>query len=120
MAGEYQWHHSADGRSVYRKTGQAQRTRRSDFPCPTLIRDSIPPVRSMANGKMYDSLSALRQTYRADGNPQRQDYIEIGDAPMNGPPKRPDMTKAQISDLLDKTEAQIARGEVPPAKAVEA
>lgn len=40
--------------------------------------DSIDPVRSMADGKMHDSLSSLYKSYRADGNPQGVNYQCIG------------------------------------------
>jgi hypothetical protein len=108
----YAWVHTDDGRSVFRKAGQIAR-HASDFPCPMIIKDTIEPVRSMADGKMYDSMSSLRRTYRADGNPQGQEYIEVGDAPMKGKPPLKHATKQEIADLLDKTEAQIARGEIP-------
>lgn len=32
----------------------------------------------MADGQFYTSKTALRRTYRADGNPQGVDYVEVG------------------------------------------
>lgn len=32
-----------------------------------VLRDDMPPLRSMLDGKLYDSKSALRRTYRAAG-----------------------------------------------------
>lgn len=116
---EYAWFNTDDGRAVYRRIPKP-RAARSLFPCPTIVKDVIDPVRSMADGKMYDSMSSLRRTYRADGNPQGQEYIEIGDAPMMGPKQTPRMSKAEISDLLEKSEAMIARGEVPPVQSIDA
>jgi hypothetical protein len=44
-----------------------------------VIRDSMDgDLQSMADGKWYDSKSALRRSYTADGNPQGRDYQEIG------------------------------------------
>lgn len=72
---------------------------RSDLPCPMIIKDTFSqPIQSMADGKYYDSSSALRKTYRADGNPQGVDYIELGDGsayvekPKNSP--RADIRKS--------------------------
>lgn len=44
----------------------------------TIMSDSIDPVKSMADGKVYDSKSALYRTYRADGNPQGIAYECVG------------------------------------------
>jgi hypothetical protein len=46
---------------------------RSDLAAPMLIRDSMDPVKSMLDGKMYDSKRGLRRTYREAG------VIEVGD-----------------------------------------
>lgn len=58
---------------------------RSTLPMPHLLRDDMPPTKSMLDGKLYDSKSRLRQTYRAAG------VTEVGnDVPMTpAPPKRP-------------------------------
>lgn len=41
--------------------------KRSDLKAPMLLRDSMEPVQSMLDGKMYDSKAALRATYKAAG-----------------------------------------------------
>jgi hypothetical protein len=58
---------------------------RSLLPAPHLMRDEMSPVQSMLDGKLYDSKSRLRKTYRAAG------VTEVGnDVPMTPPaPKRP-------------------------------
>ncbi len=67
----------------------------------------------MADGKMYDSLSALRRTYRADGNPQGEEYIEIGNQEIRQtPPERKKLDKAEVATIVDKAQAAISRGEV--------
>lgn len=40
---------------------------RSHLPAPGVIIDTMAPVQSMLDGKMYDSKSALRATYKAAG-----------------------------------------------------
>lgn len=112
------WVKLADGREVYRTIHEPKPDTQSAFPCPQIRSDRIEPVQSMADGKFYDSMSSLRRTYRADGNPQGEEYTEIGDAPMQGPKPMPHLSKAEISDLLDKSEAMISRGEVPQMQSI--
>jgi hypothetical protein len=58
---------------------------RSTLSAPHLLRDEMPPTQSMLDGKLYDSKSRLRQTYRTAG------VVEVGnDVPTAPPPmKRP-------------------------------
>lgn len=107
----YDWFTLDDGRSVYRKAGRQPRGERSDFPAPMILSDKIEPVQSMADGKTYDSMAALRRTYRADGNPQGVEYTEVGDAERSGP-ETPKVTKEECAVLLDKFEAAVNRGEI--------
>ncbi len=72
------WFVFDDGRSCLRKVNRGPEPARSDFPAPMIRRDGIDPCRGM-DGRMHESLSALRKTYRAEGNPQGENYIEIGD-----------------------------------------
>ena len=48
---------------------------RSRLSSPMLASDQMPPVRSMLDGHLYDSKSALRSTYRAAG------VTEVGNDP---------------------------------------
>lgn len=107
-----------DGKLVPKhQAAPLHRSQRSAFPTPSLRRDSIEPVQSMADGKTYDSLSALRRTYRAEGNPQGIEYQEIGDE-KRPDPEMPKVTKDDCAVLLDKAEAAIARGEVPDVPSI--
>lgn len=90
---------------------------RSAFPTPMLRRDAIDPVLSMADGETYDSLSSLRRSYRADGNPQGIEYEELGNEKRTDP-VMPKVTKDECAVLLDKAEAAIARGEVPELRSI--
>jgi len=73
---------------------------RSTLPAPHLLRDEMPAVQSMLDGKLYDSKSRLRQTYRAAG------VTEVGnDVPMTPPaPKRPrrEDVKAAVGKAFSK------------------
>lgn len=52
---------------------------------PSIIRDTMEPLQSQADGRMYDSKSALRAAYREQG------YVELGnDAPRENAPYQPD------------------------------
>lgn len=108
----YAWVHLDNGRSIFRRVEQAVPKARSSFPCPLILKDAIAPVQSMADGQWYDSMSALRRTYRADGNPQGVEYIETGDEPMKGPPPVKRATKEELNDVLHQAEARLARGEL--------
>lgn len=110
MASAYRWVVMDNGRSVFCKPGQAGR-QRSSLPCPTIKKDTIDPVQSMADGKVYDTLSGLRHSYRADGNPAGIDYQEIGDDTSRTGPVTPKVTKQECTDLLDQYEAAANRGE---------
>jgi len=54
---------------------------RSIHGCPMIIADSMAPVQSMLDGKLYDSKAALRATYRAAG------VTEVGNDPAMLRPK---------------------------------
>lgn len=107
----YAWIDLGDGRSVYRNVMPKPRGERSALSMPMILSDRIEPVQSMADGKTYDSMAALRRTYRADGNPQGIEYTEVGDAERSGP-ETPKVTKEECAVLLDKFEAAVNRGEI--------
>lgn len=70
----------------------------SDFPCPAIHSDQLlTPLQSMADGKWYDSKSEMLKSYRADGNPQGQNYEIVGDAPVE-PYSRPTETRQQKNE----------------------
>lgn len=108
---EKRWFKLDDGRSVYRTVPKPILTR-SSLPCPHLVLDTIPPTVSMADGKEYTSKSALRATYRADGNPQGVDYIEVGneDLTKRNAPVRDD---AKAIEAIERAEADIIAGRAP-------
>lgn len=105
------WYKLENGREVYRFPPKPIETR-SDLAFPMLRLDTIEPIQSQADGKMYDSLSALRKTYRADGNPQGINYLEVGNENTTtySPPKRDD---AKAIEAIERAEADIAAGRAP-------
>lgn len=106
MQPDYVWVEIAPGRKrlVDRNKPRPQ-VARSKLAFPMIVRDTFSePLQSMADGKYYDSRSALYRSYRADGNPQGVDYEVVGDAPIE-PFSPPAKTKAEE----DATDAAIAR-----------
>ena len=93
---------------------------RADFPCPMVIRDTIGgDLQSMADGKWYDSKSALRRSYTPDGNPQGRDYQEIGGTEIE-PAGRASVDKKGIRDALDRAMHDVETGQIPDSiKAIE-
>ncbi|MEL6758103.1 MAG: hypothetical protein AAFP81_16855 [Pseudomonadota bacterium] len=76
---------------------------RSELPSPMLIRDEMSPLMGMHDGKMYDSKSALRASYKAHG------VIEVGNdssvmKPQPRKPKRPD--RKSIRDSINRAVAE--------------
>ena len=75
-------------------------------PVPGLIIDTMQPVQSMLDGKMYDSKSRLRATYRAGG------VEEVGNDPAHlQPKKREKVDQRKIVDAIDRAQSRFNRGE---------
>jgi len=92
---KYKWFKLPDGREVYRKVPKPN-TKRSGLSAPLLIRDDMDPVQSQLDGKMYDSKSALRATYKSAG------VVEVGNdssafEPQAMPKNGPDRTKVKAA-----------------------
>lgn len=111
---EYAWYDLGGGRKVFRAKPEVK-GKRSDLAIPYFVKDTIEPCQSMADGKWYDSLSALRRTYRADGNPQGKEYVEIGnDSVLNDTWTPKQATEQDRVNAVRKAEQQVASGNVPP------
>jgi len=79
---------------------------RSDLPAPMVIIDTMGPVQSMLDGKLYDSKSELRKTYKQAG------VVELGNDPQRYRPKpKAKVDRRQIRDTLHKAKARFDRGE---------
>ena len=88
------WPHNCA--SHWRETGP-----RSDVAGPIVIRDGMDAIQSMADGKWYESKSAMRREYKARG------YQELGnDAPREARgPSKPKVTRDDVGRALAKVKA---------------
>lgn len=111
-APEYAWFDDGRGRQVFRRVHKPN-LHRSDLPCPMLIMDTIDPVQSMADGNFYTSKQALRRTYRADGNPQGKEFVEVGNDQKPHEQKRGSYVRdpKKSRDAIEKAMAAVDRGE---------
>lgn len=81
---------------------------------PQIMRsDDTPPLRSMADGKIYTSKAAMRESYKAANNPRGKEFVEVGNETQyltpNHKPKTAD--KEDIALAVTKAEAAVSRGE---------
>ena len=105
------WFDVGNGRMIWRTIPEPCETR-SSLPIPYMKFDRIEPVQSQADGKMYDSLSALRKTYRADGNPQGISYQEVGNEDLTKMPT-PVRDPKKAMDAIERAESDIIAGRAP-------
>lgn len=88
---------------------------RGNFPVPMMIRDTISPVQSMADGRWHESKASLERSYRADGNPQGIEYQVLGNDQKPEVQKSAAKSKAeqQMSrrESIARAEAKVAAGE---------
>ncbi len=82
---------------------------RSDFPSPMIMNDSTEPLRSMADGKIYTSKSAMRATYRPSGNPRGMAFEEVGNEPPR-PAPLPKPDRKAIRESIERGKADVALG----------
>jgi hypothetical protein len=83
---------------------------RSHLASPMVIRDSMDPVKSMLDGKMYDSKRHLRRTYREGG------VIEVGDDKSYTDPEY--MRRQSASEVKRRKTAQKKKIEASVGKAL--
>lgn len=102
---EYAWFDVGEGRQVFRKVEDRQPAR-SNLPMPMLARDQMDPVQSQLDGKLYDSKSALRRTYKQAG------VVEVGNDPARlRPPPKPKQDEAGVRRTIEKAIARHNNGE---------
>lgn len=83
-------HEVAQWPDNHRRPGEA-------LSAPSIISDNQPHLKSMADGKWYDSKSAMRKTYKPSGNPQGERYTEVGGDPaILKPFKKPKPDRQKI------------------------
>lgn len=88
-------------------------TRSDTIPVPYFICDTQDLLQSMADGKLYDSKSAMRASYKAENNPHGVDFIETGnmDTATFNPPKR---DRAADREAIERALNDVQNGNVPP------
>lgn len=87
---------------------------RSDaLPVPYFICDTMDELQSMADGKFYNSKSAMRASYKAENNPHGVDFIEVGneDTATFTPPKR---DRKGDREAIERAINDVEYGNVPP------
>lgn len=102
-----------DGKVVEKGSVPRAPLLRSDLPCPYFISDTTEPLRSMADGKIYTSRAAMRQTYKAGGNPQGVEYQEVGDdkAYVQGIQQNiPKPDRKAIKEAVERGKADVSAG----------
>lgn len=81
-------------------------TKRSSLSAPSVMRDSMEPVQSMLDGKMYDSPSMLRKTYKRAG------VEEVGNDPQRHRLfKRKPVDRSKVVQSIEKATARVERGD---------
>lgn len=113
---EQAWFVMDDGRKYLRSTVEKSPVARSSFPAPMIKRDSIDPCRG-PDGQMHDSLASLRRSYRADGNPQGENYIELGNESIT--PVEHKFDRAERRDNIKAAIEDVKNGRVPPLAVLE-
>lgn len=79
----------------------------SEHPVPHFITDTMEPVQSMLDGRMYDSKATLRQTYKDAG------VVEVGnDSSVTDPKRKPNEKpdRQQIKAAVGKAFSQAGLG----------
>lgn len=102
------WFIFSDGRKCLRKTTPRPERRTA----PAILRDGIDPTWG-ADGRLYDSLSALRRTYRPDGNPRGEWFHELGST-EELKPQTYEFDRAQRRDDIKAAIQDVKYGRVPP------
>lgn len=110
------WFIFDDGRSYLRNVDPGPALARSSFPTPAFRTDSIAPCLGM-DGRMTDSLSALRKTYRPEGNPQGERYTEIGNEELK--PEMRTFDRKQRRDDIKAAMEDVRNGRVAQSVAIE-
>lgn len=105
------WFDLGNGRKVYRRVPEPRQ--KPSMACPYIVRPFSEPVQSMADGKFYTDAASLRATYKASGNPQGIDYIEVGNEDITTftPPQR---DRKADREAIEKAINAVEYGDAPP------
>jgi hypothetical protein len=76
---------------------------RSSLPFPMVLSDTMEPVQSQLDGRMYDSKSSLRATYKDAG------VLEIGNDPARfKTPEKPKVDRKAIRESIMRAKARLS------------
>lgn len=76
--------------------------------------DDQPAMLSYADGKMYTSKAAMRESYKASNNPQGVNYIEVGHETRAKPQIKPKPDRKAIKEAVQRAESDLrTRGVLP-------
>jgi hypothetical protein len=106
------WFVFDDGRKYLRKREAPEARTRA----PAIMRDSIELCRG-PDGRMHDSLASYRRSLRADGNPQGENYTEIGNERLT--PVEHKFDRKQRRDDIRAGLEDVRNGRVPPMAILE-
>ena len=87
-------------RAVYEEAVFQAGSNQGQLACPMLIRDGMDAVKSMTNGRIYDSKSSLRREYARAG------VIEVGN---DVPTRQPEKTRHEKDAAARKRRGAAAR-----------
>jgi hypothetical protein len=81
---------------------RCERGPRSSLPFPMVLSDTMEPVQSQLDGRIYDSKSAIRATYKNAG------VIEVGtDSARFKKPKKKRPDRQAIRDSIERAKARV-------------
>src|SRR5690606_2490692 len=108
----FQWIEISPGRHRRVRVSEPRSGNRSDLALPMIVRAFREPVRSMADGKFYDTPRELEATYRPSGNPHGKEYECVGDDPLPTF-KRPTVDRKAQRDAIERAICDVDAGKVP-------
>jgi hypothetical protein len=87
-----------DGKAVPKHLARPRESKRSHLSAPMILRDTMDPIQSQADGQMYDSKSSYRQALKAAG------CVEIGNDHIEGSPPDfdPPPAEADVKEAMDQ------------------
>jgi hypothetical protein len=98
------WIDLGNGRQGLRRVREQEPDNRSHLAAPQVISDSMPPLQSMADGRIYDSKSAMSATTR------RMGFTELGNEKLP-PRERPKIDRQHVKQTIERATARFERGE---------
>lgn len=109
---DYRWIDLGDGRKRLRRVRETAPDSRSNLACPMIVAGFDKPVQSMADGKYYDTARGLEATYKANGNPSGQEFVQLGNETLK--PAEVKADPKQRREHIRQAIRDVKSGNVPP------